>query len=408
MKVPLIMKVPSYYVFIITLLMIGSSTIAQGSGIETEEKEKPSEILNFVSETNNLTQNEDDSVYPQISSSSENIYIAWQESVGGYGTSNYDIFFKKSNDSGDTFGSPINLSNNTGFSEHPQIASVGNSIYIVWVDDSSGEREIMFCKSSDSGKTFSNSTILSQNSMGPNHVELAAEGQSVYIVWNSFDKEMRNIILLSKSDDAGKTFAELREIGIGDMETFPKIAADADEYFITWDKENDKDTEILFIKGYKNYNKTHNITNLSKLNDEGLDGGETQVAANADHVLVSWTSNMPVDKKHVYVRSSINNGNDFGNSVRLFSINSSNVENIIIDGNSYIVWQDNIYGNQDIFFTKSNMNVTSINKPINVSNNTGISECPSITVSRNGIHMVWEDDTTGNHEVLYKRVTKFS
>lgn len=408
MKVPLIMKVPSYYVFIITLLMIGSSTIVQGSGIETEEKEKPSVIVNFVSETNNLTQNEDDSVYPQISSSSENIYIAWQESVGGYGTSNYDIFFKKSNDSGDTFGSPINLSNNTGFSEHPQIASVGNNIYIVWVDDSSGEREIMFCKSSDSGKTFSNSTIVSQNSMDPNHVELTAEGQSVYIVWNGFDKEMRNIILLSKSDDAGKTFAELREIGIGDMETFPKIAADADEYFVTWDKENDKDTEILFIKGYKNYNKTHNITNLSKLNDEGLDGGETQVAANADHVLVSWTSNMPVDKKHVYVRSSINNGNDFGNSVRLSSTNSSNVENIIIDGNSYIVWQDNIYGNQDIFFTKSNMNVTSINKPINVSNNTGISECPSITVSRNGIHMVWEDDTTGNHEVLYKRVSKFS
>ena len=33
----------------------------------------------------------------------------------------------------------------------------------------------------------------------------------VYIVWNKLDKEMRNIILLSKSDDAGKTFAELRE-----------------------------------------------------------------------------------------------------------------------------------------------------------------------------------------------------
>lgn len=402
------MKVPSYYVFLITLLMMGSSTIAQGSGIETDEKEKPSERLNFVSETNNLTQNEDDSVYPQISSSSENIYIVWQESVGSYGTSNYDIFFKKSNDSGDTFGSPINLSNNTGFSEHPQIASVGNIIYIVWVDDSSSEREIMFCKSSDSGKTFSNSTIVSQNSMGPYHVELAAEGQSVYIVWNSFDKEMRNTILLSKSDDAGKTFAELREIGTGDTETFPKIAADADEYFVTWDKENDNDTEILFIKGHKNYNKIHNVTNLSKLNDEGIDGGETQVAANADHLLVSWTSNMPVDEKHVYIRSSINNGNDFGNSVRLSSINSSNVESIIIDGNSYIVWQGNIYGNQDIFFTKSNLNGTSNDKPINVSNNTGISECPSITVTRNGIHMVWEDDTTGNHEVLYKRLSKFS
>ncbi len=323
------------------------------------------------------------------------------------GSRNYDIFFRKSNDGGDTFGSSINLSNNPGFSEHPQIASVGNNIYVVWVDDSSGEREIKFSKSSDSGKTFTNSIVISQNSTDPNHVELAAEGQSIYVVWNSFDTEMRNIILLSKSDNAGKTFGEIREIGTADNETFPKIAVNAGEYYVAWNKKNNKDTEILFIKGHKEDNNTHNFANLSKLNNEGIDGGESQVTTFADRVLVSWTSNLPVDKKHVYIRNSANNGNDFGNTIRLSSINSSNVENIIINGNTYVVWQDNIYGNQDIFLTKTNINGTSIDKPVNVSHNTGISECPSITVSRNEIHMVWEDDTTGNHEVLYKRLSKF-
>ncbi|HEX2304932.1 MAG TPA: sialidase family protein [Nitrososphaeraceae archaeon] len=400
------MKVTPYYVFIITLLIIGSSTVAQGSVIEPEEKEKSSERLNF-SETKNLTQNKDDSVYPQVSSSSNSIYVVWQESVGSYGSRNYDIFFRKSNDGGDTFGSSINLSNNPGFSEHPQIASAGNNIYVAWVDDSSGEREIMFSMSSDSGKTFTNSIVVSQNSMDPYHVELAAEAQSIYIVWTSFDTGMRNIILLSKSDNAGKTFGEIREIGVADNETFPKIAADAGEYYVAWNKKNNKDTEILFIKGHKGDNNTHNFANLSKLNNEGIDGGESQVTASTDRVVVSWTSNLPVDKKHVYIRNSLNNGNDFGNTIRLSSINSSNVENIIINGNTYVVWQDNIYGNQDIFLTKSNINGTSIDKSVNVSHNTGISECPSITVSRNEIHMVWEDDTTGNHEVLYKRLSKF-
>lgn len=400
------MKVPPYYVFIITLLIIGSSTVAEGSVIDPEEKEKSSERLNF-SEPKNLTQNKDDSVYPQVSSSSNSVYLVWQESVGSYVSRNYDIFFRQSNDGGDTFGSSINLSNNPGFSEHPQIASVGNNIYVVWVDDSSGEREIMFSKSSDRGETFTNSIVISQNSTDPNHVELAAEGQSIYVVWNSFDTEMRNIILLSKSDNAGKTFGEIREIGTADNETFPKIAANAGEYYVAWNKKNNKDTEILFIKGHKDDNNTHNFANLSKLNNEGIDGGESQVTAFADRVLVSWTSNLPVDKKHVYIRNSANNGNDFGNTIRLSSINSSNVENIIINGNTYVVWQDNINGNQDIFLTKTNINGTSIDKPVNVSHNTGISECPSITVSRNEIHMVWEDDTTGNHEVLYKRLSKF-
>ena len=400
------MKAPSYQVLTVTLLIIVSSTVAQASGTETEQLQKVSEKSN-LSETNNLTQNDDDSVYPQISSSSDNIYIVWQESVGSYGTTNYDIFFKKSNDNGDNFGSPINLSDNAGFSEHPQIASVGNLIYVVWVDDSSGEREIMFSKSSDSGKTFSNSIVISRNSMSPYHVELAAEGQNVYVVWNSFGMETSNIILLSKSNDAGKTFGELAEIGVGDMETYPKIAANTDEYYIAWDRRDNKATEILLIKGHKDF-KMDNVTQLGKLNNEGIDGGESQVAVDADHVIVSWASNIPVDKKYIYISSSINKGNSFANNIPLSSANSSNVENILIDDNLYVVWQDNIDGNQEIFYTKSNTNGTSIYKSLNVSNNIGVSECPSITVSTSGIHMIWEDDTTGNHEVLYKRLNKMA
>ncbi|MGE5821127.1 MAG: hypothetical protein ACM31M_00890, partial [Nitrososphaerota archaeon] len=63
------MKAPPYQVLIVTLLIIVSSTVAQGSGTETEQIQKISEKSN-LSETNNLTQNDDDSVYPQISSSS--------------------------------------------------------------------------------------------------------------------------------------------------------------------------------------------------------------------------------------------------------------------------------------------------------------------------------------------------
>ena len=401
------MKSYSYAVLIVTLLTIVSSTVVQGSGSETEQIQKDSE-KSKLSKPNNLTQNDDDSVYPQISSSSDNIYIVWQESVGSYGTTNYDIFFKRSNDDGNSFGSPINLSDNVGFSEHPQIASVGNHIYVVWVDDSSGQREIMFSKSLDRGKTFSNSIVVSQNSLSPYHAELAAEGQNVYIVWNSFGMEIGNIIFLAKSNDEGKTFGKLIEIGEGDLETYPKIAASANEYYITWDRRDHEDTEILLIKGHKDYNNIQNVTQINKLNNENIDGGESQVAADSDHVIVTWTSNIPVDKKYVYVSKSINNGNAFGDNIPISSTNSSNVENILIDDNSYIIWQDNVHGNYDIFYTKGNSNGTGTDKPINVSNNIGVSECPSITVSTTAIHMTWEDDTTGNHEVLYKKLSKMA
>jgi hypothetical protein len=401
------MNSSSYSLLIVTLLTIVSSMAVQGSGIETEQIQKDFEKLN-LSKPINLTQNDDDSVYPQISSSSSNIYIVWQESVGDDGTTNYDIFFKKSSDDGNRFSSPINLSDNAGFSEHPQIASVGNHIYVVWADDSSGEREIMFSKSLDGGKTFSDSIVVSQNSSSPYHAELAAEGQNVYIVWNSFGMRTSNIINLAKSSDEGKTFGESMEIGEGDLEAYPKIAASSGEFYLTWDKRDNNDTEVLLIKSHKDYNNIQNITQILKLNNEDIDGGESQVSADADQVIVTWTSNIPADKKYVYIRSSMNNGNDFGDNIPISSTNSSNVENILIDDNSYIVWQDNIGGNHDIFYTKGNMNGTKIDKPINVSNNIGISECPSITVSTTAIHMIWEDDTTGNHEIMYKRISKMA
>jgi hypothetical protein len=312
----------SVHHFYYYILLIVSPTVAKGTFIDLDDEKKSSDRWQFVSKTINLTQNENDSVYPQISSSLNNIFVVWEESVGSYGSKNYDIYLRKSSDNGVTFGSPINLSNNSGFSEHPQIASVGDNIYVVWVDNTSGKREIMFCKSSDSGKTFTGAKVISQNSTGPYHVELAAEGESVYIVWNSFDIKMNNVIILTRSNDTAKTFGELREVGKGSKETFPKIAANGHEYYISWNKNNNKDnqkekTELLFIKDHEIGNKIHPIDKLTRLNIDNIDGGESQVAASLDHVSISWTSNLPSENKYVYTKISTNDGNDFGNTLHL-------------------------------------------------------------------------------------------
>jgi hypothetical protein len=61
----------------------------------------------------NLTDNEQDSVYGQVAAWDSSVYVLWQDSVSGR---NYDIFIKKSDDNGTTFGASVNISNNPGFS----------------------------------------------------------------------------------------------------------------------------------------------------------------------------------------------------------------------------------------------------------------------------------------------------
>jgi hypothetical protein len=61
--------------------------------------------------------------------------------------------------------------------------------------------------------------------------------------------------------------------------------------------------------------------------------------------------------------------------------------------------------NQDIFITPYIKNDMQYNKILNLSNNTGISKCPSSAISKNHIYIVWEDITPGNHEILFTRGT---
>lgn len=66
-----------------------------------------------------------------------------------------EIFFVLSTDNGHTFSTPPdNPSNNAVFSQKPQISSEGNNVYVVWYDDTLGNKEIFFVVSNDNGQNF--------------------------------------------------------------------------------------------------------------------------------------------------------------------------------------------------------------------------------------------------------------
>lgn len=149
------------------ILGLGSFVASAQDSFSQTSTSTDTKALRF-SEPLNLTNNTRDSVYAQVASHEKNIYVVWQEnplpsSISGNDDNgvNYDIFIKKSVDGGLTFGKEINLSNNPGFSEHPQIATSGNNVYVAWIDnspliDSSSEaaeknKKIMFRKSADNG-----------------------------------------------------------------------------------------------------------------------------------------------------------------------------------------------------------------------------------------------------------------
>ena len=121
----------------------------------------------------NISNNTEDSVYGQVRSSDDSIYVVWQESVPGNTDRNYEIFFKKSSDEGNSFGEKIRLSDNIGFSEHPQMASENKNVYVVWADNTNVNKQIYFKKSNDGGNSFGEQMLLSDGNSNAFNQEIS-------------------------------------------------------------------------------------------------------------------------------------------------------------------------------------------------------------------------------------------
>lgn len=378
-------------------------------------------IIDFPnSNITNLTNNKEDSIYAQIGAFENNVYVVWQESVSkNLSEHNYDIFFIKSNDKGKTFSMPINLSNNTEFSERPQIAVSDNGIFIIWADEiDKNNKEIMFTKSLDNGATFSKVINISNTLKNSNRQEISAYNKNVYIVWQDTQQNNTNSSIMFKSSiDGGNTFNNSIELMNNTDDSFPKIGSYGDYVYIVWNNENKENSGLFFVRSS---NQGDNFEKAIKI--EYTNSGESQIAVSENKVLVVWGGFDSKNIHNIYFVNSNDNGSTFTglktvsekitgssntsdyNQLTKIIKNPLNVEVNNYDL-SYIVWQDTIsQQNQDILLTLSNQTDNDYRKILNLSNNSGVSECPSIAISGNNVYVIWEDFISGNHEILFANI----
>ena len=416
----------------------------------------------------NISNNPRDSVYSQVATYKNNTYVVWEEETTSdattttssgesstRGSTNYDIFFKKSTDGGLTFGKTINISDNAGFSQHPQITVSGSNVYLAWTDDTSSNKQILFRMSNDEGSSFGRMIKLSDGLGESYNQEISAYGNNVYVVWenkysntnhvrdtsatnamdisdgiddashagdknaiNSFDR-----ILFKTSTDGGNSFKDEKIITTrveGTAQMYPKIAASGNDVYLTWslgmltsrvqDRISDyqingidREQGIFFTKSH---DSGESFTNIMKVNNKASHAGESQIAASGNKVYIVWSGNsdnlVPND---LFFIKSTDNGNNFTPESALSKKSSLNAELAVNGNNVYIIWQDFLRPtNQEILIKKSSDGgETFTDTSTNISNNKGTSECPSISISQDVIYTLWEDDTPGNHEIYFAR-----
>src|SRR2546422_824408 len=267
----------------------------------------------------NVSSNPGTSYLSQIAvDSTGSINIVWLDNTPG----NYDIFFSRSSDGGATFSTPENLSNDPGDSENPQIVvdSTGN-INVVWQDNPPGNWQILFTRSSDGGATFSTPKNISNDPRGAGNPYMAVDsGGNINVAWVSSPTVLPNIISFSRSSDGGATFSTpitLSTMPSGDAQ----IAIDSSGNInVVWTF-----SDIFFSRS--------------------SDGGATfSTPQNLSNDLRAWAPQIATDSS----------------------------------GNINVIWTDNTPGNYDIFFSRSSDGRATFSAPENLSNDARASGSPQI------------------------------
>src|SRR3712207_5070240 len=127
----------------------------------------------------NLSNNTGFSSNPQITTFGSNVYVVWRDNSSG----NDDIYFKRTSDRGNSFNTTEILSNTNGSSTDPQITATENNVYIVWSDTTTGNGDIYFKSITENGTSSSFPENISNNDGRSDEPRIAAVGSNIYVVW---------------------------------------------------------------------------------------------------------------------------------------------------------------------------------------------------------------------------------
>lgn len=146
---------------------------------------------------------------PRVALAGDDIFVLWQEIIFSGGSHGGDILFARSTDGGKTYSEPLNLSDSVAGDGKGRITkdswhngsldlalAPGGTVYAAWTEY---EGTLWFRRSTDGGKTFADAVKI-QDASPARAPSLAATGDTVHLAWTDGD------IHVVTSTNGGRSF----------------------------------------------------------------------------------------------------------------------------------------------------------------------------------------------------------
>ncbi len=208
-----------------------------------------------------------------------NVYLVWKD----YRTNSSEIFFKKSNDTGDTWSDDQRLTIDFNPSYYPFLSIFENNIYVVY-EDRGFFYNLCLLKSTDYGETWSDKYLLTDTEDSSEKPNIFISENKIYLIWLEYTSNKPEIYF-KKSIDNGKTWEE--KITIASSSDFiikPSIYANNNKIIITWHEQKD---DTFYIKCRESNNAGKSWDEIRELVDD-MDCYNSKITGEGDNIYLCW------------------------------------------------------------------------------------------------------------------------
>jgi hypothetical protein len=335
--------------------------------------------------------------------SSNNIHVVWLDDTPG----NYEIYYKRSTNGGVSWSGTERLTWNSGSSSYPTIAvDSSNNIHLVWYDYTPGDSEIFYKRSTNAGGSWSEIKRLTWNAGGSLYPTIAVDSSNnVHVVWHDYTPGTVEIYY-KRSTNGGIKWGGVKRLTWNSGESFaPEIAVDSsNNIHVVWYDFTPGNPEIYYKKSTDVGVTWSGVKRITWNSAESRDSAVAVDVSNNIHVV--WYDGTPGNYEIFYKRST-NGGLSWSGSKRLtWNFGGSFSPGIAVDSsnNIHVTWYDFSPGNYEIFYRRSTNGGIKWEGVKRLIWNSGDSKHSAIAVDSNkNIHVVWDDVTPGNIEIFYRK-----
>ncbi len=279
-------------------------------------------------------------------------------------------------------------------------------LHLVWGDETPGNYEVYYKRSTNAGSTWTTARRLTWNSGDSLGLAIAVDlSDRIHVVWEDSTPSDYEIYY-KRSTDGGDTWSATRRLTwMSGQSRGVKTAVDSSGLLhVVWCDDTPGDYEIYHKKstdGGANWTSAKRLTWTA-----GFSGWPALAASPVGDLHVVWSDDQS-GSKAIYYKKSSDSGATWSAMKRLTwtSVDSDNQE-LVADPSSclHLIWIAQSSGNSDIYYKRSKDGGDSWTAAERLTWTSGSSGCPAIAADPSGaLSVVWGDNTPGNWEIHYKR-----